>query len=220
MTAGGSPETLPGLLVVVSGPSGVGKGTVHERVRAALPGSQLSVSATTRAPRPGEIDGVHYHFVDAARFDQLVAEEALLEHARYAGHCYGTPHAHIREAVDAGHVVVLDIEVQGAVQVRDRVPDSLLVFLAPPSLEELEARLRGRGTEDDDAVDRRLDTARRELAQSRHFDAVVVNDDLDRCVAEVLDLIEAARQERARAGSGRAGSGRAGSGRAGSDWAG
>jgi len=202
VTVGGDPEALPGLLVVVSGPSGVGKGTVHERVRAALPGSQLSVSATTRSPRPGEIDGVHYHFVDAARFDQLVAEEALLEHARYAGHCYGTPHADIREAVAAGHVVVLDIEVQGAVQVRERVPDALLVFLAPPSLEELEGRLRGRGTEDDDAVDRRLDTARRELAQSRHFDAVVVNDDLDRCVAEVLDRIDAARRERAQARGG------------------
>lgn len=205
MIASRGPAALPGLLVVVSGPSGVGKGTVHERVRAALPGSRLSVSATTRPPRPGEIDGVHYHFMDTARFEQLIVEDALLEHARYAGHCYGTPHADIRELLAAGHVVVLDIEVQGAVQVRERVPDALLIFLAPPSLKELEARLRGRGTEDDGAVARRLDTARRELAQRDRFDAVVVNDDLDRCVAEVLERIDAARRARAQDGSDRVG---------------
>lgn len=187
---------LPGLLVVVAGPSGVGKGTVHRRVRAALPDSVLSVSATTRAPRPGERDGVDYHFVDDARFDRMIAGDELLEHATYAGHRYGTPRADVEQAVANGQVVVLDIEVQGALQIRARFPEALLVFLAPPSLAELERRLRGRGTEDDDAVARRLDTAQRELANQHHFDVVAVNGRLDRCVEEVLAAIEAARHAR------------------------
>jgi guanylate kinase len=182
-----------GLLVVVAGPSGVGKGTVHARVRAALPDAWLSVSVTTRAPRPGERDGEDYRFVDVSTFEQLVADGELLEWARYAGNLYGTPLGPVRDAVASGHVVVLDIEVQGAVQVKDRVPDALLVFLEPPSLEELERRLRGRGTEDDDAVERRLVAAREELAQVDEFDVVVVNDDLERCVAEVLAAVDQAR---------------------------
>jgi len=187
---------LPGLLVVVAGPSGVGKGTVHRRVRAALPDSTLSVSVTTRAPRPGERDGVDYHFTDEPTYEAMIAAGDLLEHARYAGHGYGTPRAGVREAVDAGKVVVLDIEVQGALQIRQRVPDALLVFLAPPDLDELERRLRGRGTEDDAAVERRLDTARRELAEQGSFDLVAVNDDLDACVAEVVDAIRSVRHRR------------------------
>jgi guanylate kinase len=183
-----------GLVVVVSGPSGVGKGTVHARVREQIPDTWLSVSATTRTPRPGELDGVDYHFVDDDEFDRLVASEALLEYARYAGERYGTPRAPVDGAVADGKVAILDIEVQGALQVKAAVPDALLVFLEPPSMSELERRLRARGTEDEDAVRRRLARAREEMTGAAHFDSVVVNDDLDRCVAEVIGLIDGHRR--------------------------
>ncbi len=185
--------TPQGLLVVIAGPSGVGKGTVHERVRAALPGSVLSVSVTTRAPRPGEVDGVDYHFVDAARFQELIEQRQLLEWADYAGQRYGTPRAPVEEAVGGGRIVVLDIELQGALQVKDHDPAALLVFLVPPSFAELERRLRTRGTESEAALQRRLARAREELSAAHRFDVVVVNDDLDRCVEEVLGAIERAR---------------------------
>ncbi|MCC5948757.1 MAG: guanylate kinase [Nitriliruptoraceae bacterium] len=181
------------MLVVIAGPSGVGKGTVHSRVRAALPDSVLSISSTTRAPRPGEQDGVHYDFVDRERFEALREQGALLEWAEYAGNLYGTPATPAREAIARGQVVVLDIELQGALQIKAHDPDALLVFLVPPSFEELERRLRGRGTEDDAAVERRLARAREELAAADQFDVQVVNDDLSRCVAEVLVEIERAR---------------------------
>lgn len=185
--------TQRGLLVVIAGPSGVGKGTVHTRVREALPDSTLSISATTRPPRPGELEGIHYRFVDREGFDQLIGSNELYEWAEYAGNSYGTPRRPAREAVARGQVVVLDIELQGALQIKEQDPDALLVFLVPPSFEELEGRLRGRGTEDDAAVARRLERARQELAEGDRFDVQVVNDDLDRCVAEVLAAIEDAR---------------------------
>lgn len=183
-----------GLLVVIAGPSGVGKGTVHTRVRAALPDSMLSISVTTRPPRPGELDGVHYHFVDRDEFERLVEAGELLEWAEYAGNLYGTPLRPAREAIAHGQVVVLDIELQGALQIKEQDPDALLVFLVPPSFSELERRLRDRGTEDDDAVARRLHRAEEELAEGDRFDVQVVNDDVDRCVAEVLAIIDAARR--------------------------
>jgi guanylate kinase len=203
VAAGSDPESRErsegtgrrGLLVVVAGPSGVGKGTVHRAVRERIADAVLSVSVTTRPPRPGEIDGVDYRFVDDAGFDALVADDELLEHATYAGHRYGTPRGPVAAAVSAGSVVVLDIEVQGALQVKQAAPDALLVFLLPPSFEELEARLRGRGTEDDGAVARRLRAAREEVARADVFDVQVVNDDLHRCVDEVLDVIEQARRQ-------------------------
>ena len=183
-----------GLLVVIAGPSGVGKGTVHARLRAELPDAWLSVSATTRPPRPGERDGVEYHFVDDAGFDRLVAGEELLEWAPYAGNRYGTPGAPVAEAVAAGRVVLLDIEVQGALQIQAHDPKALLVFLLPPSFTELERRLRTRGTEDDALVAARLERAREEIALADRFDTRVVNDDLDDCVAEVLGAIAEARR--------------------------
>jgi guanylate kinase len=182
-----------GLLVVIAGPSGVGKGTVHTRVREALPDSVLSVSATTRPARPHERDGVDYRFVDREGFEAMVTGDELLEWAEYADHLYGTPRAAVEAAVADGRTVVLDIEVQGAVQVRDRDPEALLIFLAPPSFEELERRLRGRGTEDEEYVARRLAIAHEEVAQRDRFDVVVVNDDLDRCVAQVLAAVDHAR---------------------------
>lgn len=182
-----------GLVVVIAGPSGVGKGSVHRGVRDALPDSALSVSVTTRAPRPSEVDGVDYWFVDRATFEAMIDRGELLEWAEYAGQLYGTPRDPVRELVTSGQVVVLDIEVQGALQVKRHLPDALLVFLVPPSFDELEHRLRGRGTEDDEAIARRLRAARQEIDQQDAFDVVVVNDDLDRCVDEVIALIEDAR---------------------------
>ena len=182
-----------GLLVVLAGPSGVGKGSVHRRLRALTDDIELSVSVTTRPPRPGEVDGVDYHFVDDAGFDELIAEGRLLEWAEFAGNRYGTPRREVEAAVAAGRVVLLEIEVQGALQVRERVPEALTLFLVPPSQQELERRLRTRGTEDEATIERRLRTAERELAHCDDFDHVVVNDDLERCVAEVHRLIEAAR---------------------------
>jgi len=184
-----------GLLVVIAGPSGVGKGTVHARVRSLLPDAVLSVSATTRAPRPGEEAGVDYHYVTRERFQELIDSHALLEWAEYAGNRYGTPSEPVAAAVAAGHVVVLDIELQGALQVKAQDPTALLVFLVPPSFEELERRLRARGTEEPAALQRRLARAREELAHADRFDVQVVNDNLDRCVAEVLAIIEQARHD-------------------------
>lgn len=183
-----------GLLTVVSGPSGVGKGTVIRRAVAALPDAVVSVSATTRPPRAQERDGVDYHFVDDATFDAMVADGELLEWATFAGHRYGTPRRWVDEQVAAARVVVLEIDVQGALQVRAREPQAYLLFLAPPSLAALEQRLRGRGTETDEVRSRRLAAARDELAQQDAFDDVVVNDDLERCVAEVTAQIGSRRQ--------------------------
>ncbi len=185
---------MSGLLVVVAGPSGVGKGTVLEVVLAALPDAEKSVSATTRDPRPGEVDGVHYHFVDTDRFDELVNEDAFLEHARYADHCYGTLADAVARRRDAGAVVILEIEVQGAAQVARRAPDALRIFLAPPDRDELHRRLRSRGTESDRQVRRRMDRADVELAAADEFDHVVVNHDPARAGAEVVALVKAARR--------------------------
>lgn len=184
-----------GLLVVIAGPSGVGKGTVHKEVRRRLPDARLSVSLTTRPPRPGELDGVDYHFVDRARFEQAIADGELLEWTEYAGNLYGTPLRPVDEAVARGEVVVLDFELEGAFNVKAIRPDTTLtVALLPPSMEELERRLRERGTEDEDALGRRMQVIAQQMPHWQRFDAVVVNDDLDACVEEVLRLIAAARR--------------------------
>lgn len=182
-----------GLVVVISGPSGVGKGSVHAGLHGVLTDLEVSVSATTRAPRPGETDGVAYHFVDDTAFDRLVAADELLEWAEYAGNRYGTPRAALDDAVRRGRTVLLEIEVQGALQVRTRLPEALQIFLVPPSFEELERRLRDRGTEDDATMQARLEVSRQEMGSQDRFDHVVVNDDLDRCTGEVARLIDRAR---------------------------
>ncbi len=182
-----------GLVVVVSGPSGVGKGSVHAGLHGLLEGLEISVSVTTRAPRPGERDGVAYRFVDDQGFDGMVARGELLEWAEYAGHRYGTPRGPLDEAVERGRTVLLEIEVQGALQVRTRMPDALQIFLVPPTFEALEHRLRDRGTEDEATIQARLEVARSEMAAQAAFDHVVVNDDLDRATAEVARLIGRAR---------------------------
>ena len=183
-----------GLLVVISGPSGVGKGTVHTRVREELDDAVLSVSLTTRMPRPGEREGVDYRFVDRATFERAVQDGQLLEWAEYAGHLYGTPAAPVDDAIARGAVVILDIELAGACNVKAARPDdTLTIALLPPSMGELERRLRERGTEDPAALDRRLEVVRAQMDAWDRFDVVVVNDDLDRCVAATIAAIERAR---------------------------
>lgn len=183
-----------GLLVVISGPSGVGKGAVVRGLLDVLDDARLSVSVTTRPPRPGEQDGVDYLFVSEAEFDRFEADGALLESAVYAGHRYGTPRAWVTDRMAESATVLLEIDVQGALQVRRQIPDALLVFLDPPSVAELERRMDHRGTKDAASRRVRLAAARRELAQRHQFDRVVVNDDLDRCVRAVAAAVRGARR--------------------------
>jgi len=187
---------------VIAGPSGVGKGSVVDGLLARDPeGLALSVSVTTRAPRPNERDGVDYRFVSDEVFDQRIADDAFLEWAEVVGHRSGTPREEAERALDAGRDVIVEIDVQGARQVRDRVPGALLIFLAPPSLDELERRLRGRGTESEERIALRLATAEEELAQRSWFDHVVVNDRLQRAIDEVAAIIQASREASSRPAS-------------------
>jgi guanylate kinase len=182
--------TAPARLTVLSGPSGVGKGSVIAEVRRRHPDVWLSVSATTRGPRPGEQDGVQYHFVDPPEFARMVAAGELLEHASYAGNSYGTPRRPVEEKLAAGVPALLEIELQGARQVRAAMPGAQLVFLAPPSFDELARRLTSRGTEDDERVRRRLDLARIEMAAEDEFDVLVVNDDLQAAADRLVALMQ------------------------------
>ncbi|NTW39579.1 MAG: guanylate kinase [Cellulomonadaceae bacterium] len=177
-------------LTVLAGPTAVGKGTVSADVRARYPEIWLSVSATTRAPRPGEIDGVHYHFVDGPTFDAMVADGELLEWAVVHGrNRYGTPRGPVLERLAAGQPALLEIDLAGARQVRAAMPDARFVFLAPPSWEELERRLVGRGTEDAEERERRLATARVELAAESEFDHVIINDEVRRATDELVEVM-------------------------------
>jgi guanylate kinase len=176
-------------LTVLSGPSGVGKSTVVRELRKRHTELWVSVSATTRFPRPGEIEGVHYQFVSDEQFGELIAAGGLLEWAEFAGHRYGTPREPVLERLAAGVPVLLEIELQGARQVRAAMPEAQLVFLAPPSWDELVRRLTGRGTEPQDVVDARLATAREEMAAESEFDAVLVNTSVPEVVARLLALM-------------------------------
>jgi guanylate kinase len=167
----------------------VGKSTVLRRLRASYPEVWVSVSATTRFPRPGEEDGVHYHFLDRAEFLRRVAAEEFLEWAEFAGNLYGTPRAPVQERLAAGRSVLLEIDLQGARQVRAAVPEALLVFLRPPSWDELVHRLASRGTEDAAVVDRRLRAAREEMAAEGEFDVSLVNDEVVDVCRELVTLV-------------------------------
>lgn len=182
------PAAHRGRLVVLSGPSGVGKGTVLAQIRTRHPQLWVSVSATTRAPRAGEIEGEQYQFVERDEFDRMVAAGDFLEHATYADNFYGTPRRPVEERIARGEPALVEVELQGARQVRAALPDAFLIFLAPPSWEELVRRLVGRGTEDEQAVARRLVIAREELDAEGEFDAVVVNEDIQTAADRVVML--------------------------------
>lgn len=191
------PASRPGRLIVLSGPSGVGKGSVMAQLRHHQLPVWVSVSCTTRAPRPGERDGEHYFFVDDAEFVRRIAAGEMLEHAQFAGRRYGTPRTAVQEHLDAGESVLLEIELDGARQVRASMPEAYMVFLKPPSRDELRRRLIGRGTESAEQIAARLQQADVELAAESEFDEVIVNDDLHGAAARLLDLITGPGGERA-----------------------
>ena len=182
-----------GRLIVISGPSGAGKSTV---VFKAIEGREdvcFSTSVTTRKPRPNEVDGREYFFVDLDRFKEMVDNDELLEHAEYVANSYGTPRAYVEKQLDAGLNVLLDIEVQGARQVHQRMPDAVKIFIVPPSMEELKRRLEGRGTDTARAIEARLIRAGQEYAEADFYDYIIVNDDVERAAAELSAIITAER---------------------------
>ena len=180
-----------GLLIVLSGPSGVGKGTVRAAVFANNQFQYVySVSATTRAQRPGEVDGKDYYFVSREEFETMIQNEDLLEYAEYVGNYYGTPIQKIEENLTAGHDVFLEIEVQGAMKVKERMPEGIFIFLAPPNLEELESRITGRGTDAAHVIQERMATAKEEIELMQHYDYVVVNDQVQHAVDKINAIIQ------------------------------
>jgi len=180
-----------GLLIVLSGPSGTGKGTLLKDLMDRDPNVMLSISATTRKPRPGEQDGVHYHFISKGQFVQMISQDGLLEYAEYCGNYYGTPRDDVERWLEKGRDVVLEIEVQGAAQVLRKCPEAVSVFIMPPSLGELEKRLRGRETEDEETIRCRLSTAREELNAVADYQYVVFNGHLEDAVDELGSIIKA-----------------------------
>ncbi len=180
-----------GKTFIICGPSGVGKGTVVARLLASNPNLYFSVSATTRQPRNGEVDGVHYHFLSREQFQSWIAEDAFLEHAEFVGNYYGTPKKYVDAAMAQGRDVILDIEIQGAEQVHRQRPEAVRIYVAPPSWAELERRLIGRGTEDMEKVRSRLERGKQEFAAARSFDYFVINDTVDHAVTEITAIMTA-----------------------------
>lgn len=181
-----------GILIVVSGFSGAGKGTLMKKLVEEYEGYSLSISATTRKPRPGEENGREYFFLTREEFEQRIADNALIEHAQYCDNYYGTPRDYVEEQMALGRDVILEIEIQGALAVKKQYPDAVLLFVAPPSAKELRRRLLGRGTETEEVVDKRLRRAKEEAQGIEAYDYLLINDDLETCVKELHAIIDAA----------------------------
>lgn len=190
-------QTRKGMLLVISGPSGTGKGTIIAELMKADKSLVFSVSATTRQPRPGETDGVHYHFMTVEKYNELVEQDAFVEHAQVHGNYYGTLRSEVYSRLERGENVVLDIDVQGALNVIASEKEKVSIFILPPSMKVLRERLTGRGTETQEAIDRRLNNAIWELSQKDHYEYKVINDDLDEAVRTVQAIIEAEKHSSA-----------------------
>ncbi len=181
-----------GIIIVVSGFSGAGKGTLMKELTKRYDRYALSVSVTTRDPRPGEENGREYFFISNEEFEKLIAENGLIEHAGYVDHYYGTPRKFVEEKLSQGIDVILEIEIQGALQIKEQYPDAMLMFVMPPSAEELKKRLIGRGTESEEVINQRLARAKEEAVGIEKYDFIAINDDLDECVEKVHQIIDAA----------------------------
>lgn len=184
-------EKTNGLLIVLSGPSGAGKGTICQEILRQLPDVNYSVSATTRPPRPGEVDGLHYFFRARENFQDMIEKDELLEWAEFCDNYYGTPRFAVEQAIQAGKDVILEIEIQGALQVKKRFPQGVFVFVVPPSMSVLSERIHKRGTESEDVIQKRLETAIRELEYVTEYDYVVVNDELPMAVDKLKSILVA-----------------------------
>lgn len=184
-----------GVLVIVSGFSGAGKGTVMKGLMEKYDDYALSISATTRAPREGEINGVHYFFKSVEEFEKMIEQNELIEHAQYVGNYYGTPREYVETQLDAGKNVILEIELQGAMKVKELIKDVVLIFITPPSAAELKARLVGRGTEDMDTINARLSRAVEESVFMDKYDYLLINDKLDVCIDELHGIIQSERSK-------------------------
>ena len=178
-----------GKLIILTGPSGVGKGTLMNEILNRYPELHYSVSATTRSPRPGEINGKNYNFISRSQFEQLVTQGEFLEWAEFAGNCYGTPREAVFNQIQAGKLVLLEIELAGARQIRNTFPSALSIFILPPSFAELEKRIRGRGQDSEEAISRRLQRAEEEIAAANEFDLKIINDDFERALNEIEKAI-------------------------------
>ncbi len=184
---------MRGVLVIVSGFSGAGKGTVMKRLMEKYDSYSLSISATTRKPRDGEEDGREYFFKTVGQFEDMIEKGQLIEYAKYVGNYYGTPKEYVEKQLDEGRNVILEIELQGALQVKEKKPETVLVFLTPPCADELENRLRGRGTEDDETIKARLKRAAEESDYMKKYDYILINDDLEKCVDDLNGIIRSER---------------------------
>lgn len=188
-----------GLLIIISGPAGSGKGTIVSRLRELAP-FDFSVSATTRSPRPGEQHGVHYYFVDKADFESKIREGEMLEYAQYVGNYYGTPKKPVEDALNEGKNIILDIEVQGALQIKEKMPEAIMIYVLPPDYETLLARIRGRGTETEEVIQKRMNQAKNEIQTFPSYDYVVINRDggIERAAQDILSILYAEKMRTVR----------------------
>ena len=185
--------TPKGVLLVVSGPSGAGKGTICQLIREQLPDLGYSISVTTRQPRVGEVDGVNYFFKTVPQVKEMIARGELLEYAEVYGNYYGTPRKYVEDLLNTGHDVLLEIDIQGALQIKERFPEGVFVFIVPPSLDELSARIYKRGTDSEDVIKRRMASAAGELTYAQKYDYIIVNDIAQKAANKVLTIMEAER---------------------------